>query len=147
MYFFDLLFLQQENHIFLAFLFNIDDSNVGRNINPLQPLLARIFKIPEKRIEMNEDEIMDLFFDATEQQTNRPYKEQGKWYSGKKKKHTIKHQVVTAKVKKGVGGKTRIRIKAISKAFYGKTHDKKVYERSRTYSPDKDVGNMVILRM
>jgi len=29
-------------HKFLGFLFGIDDSNVGRNANPLQPLLAGI---------------------------------------------------------------------------------------------------------
>src|SRR5262245_13413565 len=28
-------------HAFLGFLFSVDDSAVGRNINPLQPLLAR----------------------------------------------------------------------------------------------------------
>ena len=124
-------------HIFMGFLFNINDSNVSRNINPLHPLLARIFKIPEKKIKMSEDEIMDLFFDGTEQQINKPKKGQKKWYSGKKKKHTIKHQVAVAKVKKNKSKKTRLRIKAVSKSFYGKTHDKRIYERSRTRSPDK----------
>lgn len=125
-------------HILLGFLFNIDDSSVCRNINPLQPILAKIFKIPEKKIDMSEDEIMDLFFDGTEQQTNRPKKEQKRWYSGKKKRHTIKHQVAAAKVKKKKNNeKTKIRIKAVSKSFYGKTHDKRMYEKSRTRSPDK----------
>ena len=124
-------------HIFMGFLFNINDSNVSRNINPLHPLLAKIFKIPEKKIKMSEDEIMDLFFDGTEQQTNRPKKEQKKWYSGKKKKHTIKHQVAVAKVKKTKNEKTKLRIKAVSKSFCGKTHDKRIYERSRNRSPDK----------
>src|SRR5436309_15547203 len=41
-------------HAFLGFLFGIDDSTVGRNINPLQPLLAGIFRIPERRIELAE---------------------------------------------------------------------------------------------
>src|SRR3954466_10285238 len=35
---------------FLGFLFGVDDSAVGRNINPLQPLLAGIFRIPERKI-------------------------------------------------------------------------------------------------
>ena len=124
-------------HIFMGFLFNINDSNVGRNINPLQPLLAGIFKISEKKIAMSEDEIMDLFFDGTEQQINRPTKGQKKWYSGKKKKHTVKHQVVVAKVKKTKDERTKLRIKAVSKSFYGKTHDKRIYEKSRNRSPDK----------
>src|SRR5438874_1736989 len=37
-------------HAFLGFLFGVDDSAVGRNINPLQPLLAGIFRIPERRV-------------------------------------------------------------------------------------------------
>lgn len=126
-------------HIFLGFLFDINDSNVSRNINPLQPLLAGIFKIPEKKIEMSEDEILDLFFDGTEQQINRPKKGQKKWYSGKKKKHTIKHQVIVSKVKKGKDKKTKLRIKAVSKSFYGKEHDKRIYEKSRTRLP-KNTG-------
>lgn len=124
-------------HIFLGFLFNIDDSNVSRNINPLQPLLAKIFKIPEKKITMSEDEITDLFFDGTEQQTNRPKKGQKKWYSGKKKRHTIKHQVVVAKVRKDKDKKAKLRIKAVSKSFCGRIHDKRIYERSRARPPDK----------
>src|SRR5215208_4774009 len=44
-------------HAVLGFLFGIDDSAVGRNINPLQPLLAGIFRIPERRVELSDDEI------------------------------------------------------------------------------------------
>ena len=48
-------------HAFLGFLFGLDDSNVGRNINPLQPLLAGIFRIPERRVTREPDEIRELF--------------------------------------------------------------------------------------
>lgn len=125
-------------HVFLGFLFGIDDSNVGRNMNPLQPFLASIFRIPEKRIRLTEEEILDLFFDGTEQPMHRPKRGQQKWYSGKKKKHTIKHQVVVVRKKKRRGRgrkKQKLRIAAVSKAFTGKTHDKKVYEAARTTSP------------
>jgi len=44
---------------------------------------------------------------------------------------------VVAKVKKTKNNKTRLRIKAVSKSFRGKTHDKRIYERSRTRPPDK----------
>lgn len=124
-------------HVFLAFLFGIDDSNVCRDINPLQPLLAKIFKIPERRIELSRDEIAELFFDGTEQPTNRPKKKQEKWYSGKKKRHTIKHQIVVVRKRKKPGKtkqKRKQRIAAVSKSFFGKTHDKKIYEESRTIS-------------
>lgn len=124
-------------HVFLGFLFGISDSIVCRNINPLQPLLADIFKIPERRIELSEDEIAELFFDGTEQPMNRPRKGQRKWYSGKKKRHTIKHQIVVVRKRKKPGRgkqKRRVRIAAVSKAFVGRTHDKKMYEETRTVS-------------
>ncbi len=125
-------------HVFLGFLFGVHDATVGRDINPLQPLLAGIFKIPERRIELTEDEIARLFFDGTEQPTNRPRRTQKKWYSGKKKRHTIKHQVaVVRKRKKTSRGrkKRKVRIAAVSKAFAGKMHDKRMYEATRTLSP------------
>ena len=49
-------------HAFLGFLFGVDDRAVGRNINPLQPLLAGAFRIPERRVELAPDEIRELFF-------------------------------------------------------------------------------------
>lgn len=113
-------------HSFLGFIFGIDDSNVGRNINPLQPLLAKIFKIPERKVEMSEEEILQVFIDATEQPINRPKKGQRKWFSGKKKKHTIKHQMIVAKTG---------RIKAIGSSSTGKTHDKKDYQNKRFIVP------------
>src|SRR6478736_760999 len=46
-------------HALLGFLFGVDDSAVGRNTNPLQPLLAGIFRIPERRIGLDPEEIRD----------------------------------------------------------------------------------------
>lgn len=113
-------------HVFLGFIFGIDDSNVGRNINPLQPMLAQIFRIPERKVKMNETEILEVFIDATEQGINRPQKSQRKWYSGKKKKHTIKHQIIVSKTG---------RIKAIGNSTTGRTHDKKDYQDQRFIIP------------
>jgi hypothetical protein len=59
-------------HALLGFLFGVDQSSVCRNINPLQPLLAGIFRIPERRVELEPDEIRELFFDATERAIPRP---------------------------------------------------------------------------
>jgi hypothetical protein len=118
-------------HAFLGFLFGVDDSSVCRNINPLQPLLAAIFRIPERRIELEPDEIRELFFDATEQAIPRPTRRQKRYYSGKKKRHTLKHQVVVVRKRKTpgrVGQRRRVRIVAVSRAFPGKTHDKKIYD-------------------
>ena len=114
-------------HAFLGFLFGIHDSNVSRNMNPLEPLLAQFFKMPERRVVMGEEEIAGLFLDGTEQRIDRPLgKKQKKWYSGKKKAHTIKHQIIINK---------RGKIKAVGKSSYGKTHDKKDYEQQRFILP------------
>jgi hypothetical protein len=125
-------------HAFLGFLFGVDDSAVGRNINPIQPLLAGIFRIPERRIKLDPEEIRELFFDATERPTRRPKRGQRAFYSGKKKRHTIKNQVVTARRTKppGPGRKPqRLRIAAVSESFPGSAHDKKVYDRTRAVCP------------
>src|SRR4051812_43636841 len=53
-------------HAFLGFLFGVDDSAVGRNINPLQPLLAGLFRIPERKVRLAPEDLRALFFDAAE---------------------------------------------------------------------------------
>ena len=125
-------------HAFLGFLFGVDDSAVGRNINPLQPLLAGIFRIPERRIRLDPEEMRDLFFDATERPTRRPAEGQRAYYSGKKKRHTLKNQVVVARRTKppGSGRKPqRLRIAAVGETHPGSVHDKKMYDRSRVVCP------------
>jgi hypothetical protein len=125
-------------HAFLGFLFGVDDSAVGRNINPLQPLLADIFRIPERRIRLDPEEMRELFFDTTERPARRPEAGQRAYYSGKKRRHTIKNQVVVARRTKppGRGAKPRrLRIAAVSVSFPGSVHDKKVYDRTRAVCP------------
>jgi hypothetical protein len=125
-------------HAVLRFLFGIDDSAVGRNLNPLQPLLAGIFRIPERRVAIEPGDLRDLFFDATERPTRRPARGQRAYYSGKRRRHTIKTQVVVVRRRKrpGPGAQPRrVRIAAVSPAFPGKTHDKKVFDRTRVVCP------------
>src|SRR6516165_9626183 len=121
-------------HAFLGFLFAVDDSAVGRNINPLRPLLAGIFRIPERRVDLTEEEIRELFFDATERPTRRPKRGRREFDSGKKKRHTIKTQVVVVRKRKppGPGAKARrLRIAAVSESSPGSAHDKKIYDAAR----------------
>ena len=77
-------------HALLGLLFGVDDSVVGRNISPLQPLLAGIFRILECKVALDPVDIRELFFDATERPTRRPSEGQREFYSGKRKEHTIK---------------------------------------------------------
>jgi hypothetical protein len=125
-------------HMMLGFIFGIDDSNVSRNINPIEPFLAQVFRIPERRIRMSEDELLELFFDGTEQPVQRPKRGQKKYYSGKKKRHTIKAQVVVARKKKKTGPgkkKRKVRIAAVSKTYEGRIHDKEIYDRTKAVTP------------
>src|SRR5262245_14865076 len=130
------------SHAFLGFLFGIDDSAVCRNINPLQPLLQGVFRIPERKVEIQPDEVRELFFAATERPARRPKRRQRRYYSGKKKRHTLKAQVVVVRKRKRAGRreagqrqKRRLRIAAVSPTAPGKVHDKKVYDRAKVLIP------------
>ena len=120
------LYVTQE---FLGLLFRLDNSNISRSIRQLNPLLAQIFTVPERKIRITDkekDELHYFFIDGTEQPINRPKKRQNRAYSGKKKRHTIKWQIVTR------DGKS---IDAVSKSYLGKMHDKKVYDKTKLERP------------
>lgn len=77
-------------HEFLGLMFGLHNSNVSRIIKHLNPLLSQIFRVPEKRIKLTEQEARQtkyFFIDGTEQPIQRPknYKKQKEYYSGKKK--------------------------------------------------------------
>lgn len=113
------------NHVFIAMIMGIDDSNVCRYFCRIQPILARIFRIPQRKIDMSEEEILELVIDATEQETER---REGSGYSGKKKKQTVKTQIVITP--KG-------KIKSVSKSIKGNIHDKKLYDQTEVYANKK----------
>lgn len=68
--------------------------------------------------------ILDIFIDSTEQQRLRPKKNvQKRYYSGKKKRHTLKTQLIV-----GQEGK----ILALSRTYPGHFHDYDVFRRENT---------------
>lgn len=71
---------------------------------------------------LTEVELIELFFDSTEQQICSPKHKQKNYYSGKKKRHTLKNQLVVLK---------RGKILSVSKSTAGKLHDKKLYDNTR----------------
>ena len=115
---------------FLGLIFDLHNSNVCRHIKYISPLLAKIFNIPTRKIEssLTKEEIELYFIDAIEQPINRPKKKQKEYYSGKKKKHTLKNQIVIDNNKK---------ICIVTKSVKGKKHDKKLYDESRVYTKKK----------
>jgi hypothetical protein len=132
------------SHAFLAFLFGVDDATVCRNIRGLEPALAGHFRIPERKVELRPDEVREIFFDATERPTRRPRRRQRRCYSGKKKRHTLKVQLVVVRKRKRPGRRKagapperrRLRVAAVSPTFPGKVHDKKVYDRTGVALPE-----------
>ena len=67
--------------------------------------------------------------DATESPIERPQKKQKKYYSGKKKKHTVKSQVIIDLESKEI----------ICTAFtQGKTHDFTLFKNSKTHLNKKN---------
>ncbi|VUT23770.1 MAG: hypothetical protein MASP_00168 [Candidatus Methanolliviera sp. GoM_asphalt] len=93
-----------------GFLFNLDQSNVYRNIKHLEPLVKECIPLPDrvhkatKKIKNLEELLkyfpeMKAFLDATEQEIPRPKNKRRRksYYSGKKKRHTVKTQIITNK--------------------------------------------------
>lgn len=99
--------------LFIGFWFHVDDATISRSIRRLEPILVKIVAIKKQR-SLSEKEMEKLIVDATEQRIQRPKKKQKKFYSGKKKQHTIKTELQI----NGDG-----RIVNLSKPFPGKIHD------------------------
>ena len=89
-----------------GFLFDLDQSNVCRDIAMLEPLIKLCVPLPKKLYKRTRrartiDEVEEYFpgfkafIDSSEQEIPRPTKNKRKrksYYSGKKKKHTVKTQ-------------------------------------------------------
>ena len=103
---------------FLGHLFGIDDSRVCRLMKKIEPLLASIVAIRKDR-HLSQQELESLIIDATEQPIERPKRRQTKYYSGKKKDHTMKTEIRTT---------LEGRIVHVSKSFPGSVHDFTVYK-------------------
>ena len=74
--------------------------------------MVQVFTIPQKRV-LKQEDIAPLI-DATEQSIERPKKDQETYYSGKKKRHTLKTQIRTT---------TYGKILDVSQTHPGSLHD------------------------
>ena len=88
------------------FLFDFNQSNVYRDISILEPLVKRCIPLPKKLYKRTRrrlrtiDEVEEFFpgfrafIEATDQEIPRPKNKRKRksYYSGKKKKHTVKTQ-------------------------------------------------------
>ncbi len=127
------------SYTLLEFIFNLNQSNVFRNIKLLEPLIKKCMPLPQKihkrtkRISTIE-ELLELFpdakilLDSTEQEIPRPKnkKRRKTHYSGKKKRHTVKTQVLVNK--KGL-------IIHNTRHKKGSQHDYDIWKKTRPYIP------------
>lgn len=94
----------------LAFLFDLGQTNVLKDIRMLEPLVGEVLPLPKKmhqtvRRLRTIDEVEEVFpgfkafLDATEQEIPRPKNKRKRrtHYSGKKKRHTVKTQITVNK--------------------------------------------------
>ncbi len=93
-----------------AYLFDLSQTNVLKNIRKLEPLVSEVLPLPKKQHKkarrlqtLDEVEAMfpgfKAFLDATEQEIPRPKSKRKRktHYSGKKKRHTVKTQITVNK--------------------------------------------------
>jgi hypothetical protein len=82
-------------HEFVGYLFGLHSSNVCRLFKKLEPLVARKITIKKDR-SLTADVLIKLLADVTEQPIQRPQraKKRKPSYSGKKKRHTHKIELV-----------------------------------------------------
>jgi hypothetical protein len=128
-----------------GFLFNLDQSNICRDIQKIESLIRDCVPIPRKIYNITKrlktpDDIEKYFpgflafIDSTEQQIPRPEdnKRRNMYYSGKKKKHTVKTQIM-------VNNRGFIIHKVGHKK--GSRHDYNIYKDNRPETP-KEVVNV-----
>ena len=136
-------------HTLSGFLFDLDQSNVYRDIRYIEPLVKRCIPLPQKFYNLTRrlrtvEEVekyfpeFKAFIDITEQEIPRPKDKKRKkdYYSGKKKRHTVKTQYMVNK-------EGEILYKS-SHYKTGRQHDYTVYKTERPQTPSQ-VENIIDL--
>ncbi len=131
--------------LFIGFWFRVDDATVCRTIKRLEPFLSQVIEI-KKDPKLSEDILRTLLLDATEQRTQGSGETNCPYYSGKKKCHTIKTEIIITNKKK---------IIQVSEPFPGSIHDitirresdripecKSIYADSGYQGLEKDYSNI-----
>ena len=127
-----------------GFLFDLDQSNICRDIQKIEKLIRQCLPIPQKIYNITKrlktpEEVEKYypgflaFIDSTEQQIPRPVDKKRRkiFYSGKKKKHTIKNQSM-------VNNRGYILHKVGYKK--GRKHDYDIYKNNHPVTPQQVVN-------
>jgi hypothetical protein len=132
----------------VGFLFDLNQSNICRDIQKIEKLIRECVPLPQKIYPITKrlktpEEVEQYFpgflsfIDCTEQQIPRPVDKNRRkiFYSGKKKKHTIKNQIM-------VNNRGYILHKICYKK--GRKHDYDIYKNHHPVTP-KQVVNVIDL--
>lgn len=115
--------------ILLGAIFNISESYANKIFHKIMNIIVKVFHV-KGNIVLEDINIKDIVIDVSEQPIERPKKGQKKYYSGKKKQHTIKVQLVanteTLEILTVVTDK-------------GSKHDFKIFKESRTVIPESTI--------
>ena len=127
-----------------GFLFDLDQSNICRDMQKIEPLVRKCVPIPQKMYRITKrlhtpEEVEKCFpgflsfIDCTEQQIPRPKNRTRRktYYSGKRKRHTVKTQIM-------VNNQGVIIHKTDHKR--GKRHDYDIYKRNHPATPRQVVN-------
>ena len=80
---------------FLGLLYGVDKATICRALARIEKLCRGALGV-KRRITVTKEEASALLIDATEQPVERPKRKQKCWYSGKKKRHSIKNEIITS---------------------------------------------------
>ena len=100
----------------LGCLYGVDKSAISRSKRRIERIAAKVLGV-RRRILVGADEAQALIVDGTEQPIQRPRRKQRCYYSGKRRRHTIKAELVAAH------HEGRTRIVAVPPPAPGRTHD------------------------
>jgi len=126
----------------LAYFFGVSQAQVNvyiyKCVSILHRALRKMGQLPERDYEHLETalascEMLEFGLDGTERQRERPKEteDQKKYYSGKKKKHTLKNNLL-------VDSNSR-KVCYLSETVPGKTHDKKLADDSQMTFPQNSI--------
>ena len=104
---------------FMACLYQTNKSTISRSLRRIAAVAARVLGVT-RVVHVSREEAEALIIDGTEQPIQRPGRKQRCWYSGKKKRHTIKTEIVITE---------NGRIVSISKPAPGRVHDLEIRRR------------------
>lgn len=98
---------------FLGLLYGVDKAAISRALRRVEPIVAKVLGV-KRTIRVSAEEAEALIVDVTEQVIQRPSRKQRCWYSGKKKRHTIKTEAIVTEAGK---------IVSVSNPAPGRVHD------------------------